>query len=56
MMKKSLEVDEGTIRLMRALGRMPPKQHKDMKMGKRKPSRAESPRQKRRKSQAKKAG
>jgi hypothetical protein len=34
---------EGTKSLMAALGRMPPRQHKDMKLGKRSAPKAKSP-------------
>jgi hypothetical protein len=47
MAVKQNTLDE-TKRLMAALGRMPPKPHEEMKLGKRSAKSAKSPRQKRR--------
>lgn len=44
---------ENTKRLMAALGRMPPKPHDEMKLGKTTAKKAKSPRQKRRDAVAK---
>lgn len=44
-MRSHEKMDE-TKRLMAALGRMPPKQHKDMKLGKASGKKNESPRRK----------
>jgi hypothetical protein len=43
MGKQSTDL-EGTKRLMAALGRMPPKPHEEMKLGKRSGKKAKSPR------------
>lgn len=55
-MAKRPKLDEATLRIMERMVNMPPKPHDEMKVGKRKASRAKSPGGKGRKSQAKELG
>jgi hypothetical protein len=45
-MAKKPDLDDATLRIARALLSAPPKQHGDMKIGKRKASRGKSPKRK----------
>lgn len=55
-MAKKPDLDEPTLRIMERMVNMPPKPHDEMKIGKPKAKRVESPGQRGRKSQRKKSG